>query len=68
MNENEEEEGVDLLASYIANDDGEIKTGLMFDDKFLRDTILNFMIAGRDTTSSGLNYMVHLASCDTPRD
>ncbi|XP_049354453.1 alkane hydroxylase MAH1-like [Solanum verrucosum] len=60
MNENEEEEGVDLLASYIANDDGEIKTGLMFDDKFLRDTILNFMIAGRDTTSSGLTWFIWL--------
>uniref|UniRef100_M1C686 Cytochrome P450 n=2 Tax=Solanum tuberosum TaxID=4113 RepID=M1C686_SOLTU len=60
MNEKEEEEGVDLLASYIANDDGEIKTGLMFDDKFLRDTILNFMIAGRDTTSSGLTWFIWL--------
>ncbi|KAK4720928.1 hypothetical protein R3W88_011161 [Solanum pinnatisectum] len=60
MNENEEEEGVDLLASYIANDDGETKTGLIFYDKFLRDTILNFMIAGRDTTSSGLTWFIWL--------
>ncbi|KAJ8564984.1 hypothetical protein K7X08_001444 [Anisodus acutangulus] len=60
LKKEEEHEGVDLLTSYIDNDDGETKTGLKFDDKFLRDTILNFMIAGRDTTSSGLTWFVWL--------
>ncbi|KAK4371402.1 hypothetical protein RND71_010877 [Anisodus tanguticus] len=60
LKEEEEQEGVDLLTSYIDNDDGETKTGLKFDDKFLRDTILNFMIVGRDRTSSGLTWFIWL--------
>lgn len=60
LKEKQEDVGVDLLASYIANDDGETKTGLIFDDKFLRDTILTFMIAGRDATSSGLSWFIWL--------
>lgn len=50
------EEGLDLLTSYI---EGEADEG---DDKFLRDTILNFMIAGRDTTSSALTWFMWLVS------
>nr|XP_016441758.1 PREDICTED: alkane hydroxylase MAH1-like [Nicotiana tabacum] len=50
------EEGFDLLTSYILDD------GLNFDDKSLRDTILNLMIAGRDTTSSGLTWFIWLVS------
>ncbi|KAI5670003.1 hypothetical protein M9H77_19856 [Catharanthus roseus] len=53
------EEGFDLLTSYI-NDDED--TGLKCDDKFLRDTILNLMIAGRDTTSSALTWFLWLVS------
>lgn len=55
--EDEEEGCDDLLTSYILNDHG-----LNFDDKFLRDTILNLMIAGRDTTSSGLTWFIWLAA------
>lgn len=54
------EEGVDLLTSYIQED--EMIGGLKSDDKFLRDTILNFMIAGRDTTSSALTWFLWLVS------
>ncbi|KAL8478884.1 hypothetical protein ACS0TY_030681 [Phlomoides rotata] len=52
------EEGLDLLTSYIRGEvDGDGK-----DDEFLRDTILNFMIAGRDTTSSALTWFMWLIS------
>ncbi|CAK9320308.1 unnamed protein product [Citrullus colocynthis] len=44
----EQRRGVELITSYITNKNK--------DDKFLRDTILNFMIAGRDTLSSALSW------------
>ncbi|KAK8712324.1 hypothetical protein V6N13_147564 [Hibiscus sabdariffa] len=53
------EEGVDLLTSYITT---EKSIGLECDDKFLRDTILNMMLAGRDTTSSALTWFIWLVS------
>ncbi|XP_058179469.1 alkane hydroxylase MAH1-like [Rhododendron vialii] len=56
----EQEEGVDLLTSYLQED--EMMGGLKSNDKFLRDTVLNFMIAGRDTTSSALTWFVWLVS------
>ncbi|XAR73282.1 hypothetical protein NMG60_11007199 [Bertholletia excelsa] len=55
-----EEEGVDLLTSYLKED--ETVEGLKRNDKFLKDTILNFMIAGRDTTSSALTWFLWLVS------
>lgn len=56
----DDEEGLDLLTSYINGDES---TGLECkDDKFLRDTILNFMIAGRDTTSSALTWFMWLVA------
>ncbi|GFQ03771.1 alkane hydroxylase mah1 [Phtheirospermum japonicum] len=57
---NEEEGGLDLLTSYINGE--ESMGGRECDDKFLRDTILNFMIAGRDTTSSALTWFMWLVS------
>lgn len=54
--EKEQEEGVDLLTSYLLEDETQ------HDDKFLRDTILNLMIAGRDTTSSALTWFIWLVS------
>ncbi|KAE8725266.1 hypothetical protein F3Y22_tig00009009pilonHSYRG00372 [Hibiscus syriacus] len=53
------EEGVDLLTSYITE---EKSIGLECDDKFLRDTILSMMLAGRDTTSSALTWFIWLVS------
>ncbi|KAH6810363.1 hypothetical protein C2S51_024125 [Perilla frutescens var. frutescens] len=47
----------DLLTSYI-NGGG----GGDGDQGFLRDTVLNFMIAGRDTTSSALTWFTWLVS------
>ncbi|KAM3200478.1 hypothetical protein P3L10_032840 [Capsicum annuum] len=54
--EDQEEGCFDLLTSHLLND------GLNFDDKFLRDAILNLMIAGRDTTSSGLTWFIWLVA------
>ncbi|KAL7089886.1 hypothetical protein ACP275_12G004700 [Erythranthe tilingii] len=51
----ENKNGEDLLTAYMNRGDG-------YDDKFLRDTILNVMIAGRDTTSSALTWFVWLVS------
>ncbi|KAI5672876.1 hypothetical protein M9H77_13240 [Catharanthus roseus] len=52
-------EAVDLLTSYI--NEGKAME-LPIDDNFLRDTILNLMIAGRDTTSSALTWFFWLLS------
>ncbi|KAH7859425.1 hypothetical protein Vadar_000998 [Vaccinium darrowii] len=57
--QSKEEDGVDLLTSYLTEDE---IMGLKCDDKFLRDTILNFMIAGRDTTSSAVTWFLWLVS------
>ncbi|CAA2993215.1 alkane hydroxylase MAH1-like [Olea europaea subsp. europaea] len=58
---NDENCAADLLTSYIStekHDNQDVKR----DDKFLRDTILNLMIAGRDTTSSALTWFFWLVS------
>ncbi|KAE8667922.1 cytochrome P450 86B1-like [Hibiscus syriacus] len=52
-------DGVDLITSYITE---EKPTGLECDDKFLRDTVLNMMLAGRDTTSAALTWFIWLVS------
>ncbi|XP_057806970.1 alkane hydroxylase MAH1-like [Salvia miltiorrhiza] len=46
-------EGDDLLSSYM---------NMNQDSRFLRDTVLNLMIAGRDTTSSALTWLMWLVS------
>ncbi|XAR62307.1 hypothetical protein NMG60_11017024 [Bertholletia excelsa] len=58
----QDEEAADLLASYLNEDDNTMERnfGLKRDDSFLRDTVLNLMIAGRDTTSSGLTWFFWL--------
>uniref|UniRef100_A0A0E0JEY8 Cytochrome P450 n=1 Tax=Oryza punctata TaxID=4537 RepID=A0A0E0JEY8_ORYPU len=51
----------DLLTSYLACQDEIGKDGTVF-DTFLRDTTLNLMVAGRDTTSSALTWFFWLLS------
>ncbi|MCD7464155.1 hypothetical protein HAX54_052215 [Datura stramonium] len=55
----ESEEGFDLLTFYLKEEES---LGVKCDDKFLRDNILNLMIAGRDTTSSALTWFIWLVS------
>jgi long-chain fatty acid omega-monooxygenase len=51
----------DILSRFIelgeAGDDG----GGFGDDKSLRDVVLNFVIAGRDTTATTLSWFTHMA-------
>ncbi|XP_031109714.1 alkane hydroxylase MAH1-like [Ipomoea triloba] len=58
--------GCDLLTSYLRHQQSDQDTmglNLKLDDqKFLRDTIMNLMIAGRDTTSSALTWFIWLVS------
>ncbi|KAG8482886.1 hypothetical protein CXB51_024281 [Gossypium anomalum] len=53
------EDGVDILTSYITEKES---TGLKCDDKFLRDTALNMIIAAKDTTSTALTWFTWLVS------
>ncbi|KAJ0977876.1 hypothetical protein J5N97_013350 [Dioscorea zingiberensis] len=50
-----------LLSSYLDCEMEACELGLDF-DKFLRDTTLNLMVAGRDTTSSALTWFFWLLS------
>ncbi|EOA16441.1 hypothetical protein CARUB_v10004594mg [Capsella rubella] len=50
----------DLLMSSIHVDTSKYKLLNPSDDRFLRDTILSFMLAGRDTTGSALTWFFWL--------
>ncbi|EOA26929.1 hypothetical protein CARUB_v10023023mg [Capsella rubella] len=52
----------DLLMSYINVDTTKYKLLNPSDEKFLRDMILSFMLAGRDTTGSALTWFFWLLS------
>jgi len=52
------EGSADLLSSYINDDDEEEGTTTV--DAFLRDTTINLMLAGRDTTGSALSWFFYL--------
>ncbi|KAJ0860226.1 putative cytochrome P450 [Helianthus annuus] len=57
--EKEDEEPTGLLTSLASGFRGQ--TGLSYDSKeFLRDIILNLMLAGRDTTSTSLSWFFYL--------
>ncbi|CAI9763437.1 unnamed protein product [Fraxinus pennsylvanica] len=58
---NDENCAADLLTSYISTEEHD-NQDVKRNDKFLRDTILNLMIAGRDTTSSALTWFLWLVS------
>ncbi|KAL1190300.1 Alkane hydroxylase MAH1 [Cardamine amara subsp. amara] len=55
----------DLLTSYMNLDTTKYKLLDPSDNRFLRDTILTFMLAGQDTTGSGLTWFFWLL-CKTP--
>lgn len=55
----EAEAEADLLTSYLACHDEIGKSGAEL-ERFLRDTTLNLMVAGRDTTSSALTWFFWL--------
>jgi cytochrome P450 len=55
----EDGEGIDLVTSYMSED---YNMGFKSDDEFLRDTIVTFMLAGRDTVSSCLSWFFWLVS------
>ncbi|KAF8093157.1 hypothetical protein N665_0389s0020 [Sinapis alba] len=52
----------DLLTSFMKLDTTKYKLLKPSDDKFLRDTILAFILAGRDTTASALSWFFWLLS------
>ncbi|KAL7603770.1 hypothetical protein Lser_V15G19270 [Lactuca serriola] len=56
----DDSKGIDILTSLITCEPECFGDGFKYDDKFLRDTILNLMIAGRDTTSSSLTWFLWL--------
>ncbi|XP_010681074.2 alkane hydroxylase MAH1 [Beta vulgaris subsp. vulgaris] len=61
LEQEQEEEGIDLLTSFLNEETRDVTSGINTkDDKFLRDTILNLMLAGRDTTSSALTWFTWL--------
>ena len=49
-------ERTDLLAQYVRSTDDD---GQAFSDSFLRDTFINFLLAGRDTTASLLTWLIY---------
>ncbi|XP_074574527.1 noroxomaritidine synthase 3-like [Curcuma longa] len=58
-NSNHDKTNTDLLSSYM-NDDDQEEAALH--QKFLRDTAMNFMLAGRDTTGAALSWFFWLLS------
>ncbi|XP_022132442.1 alkane hydroxylase MAH1-like [Momordica charantia] len=52
LQKEEPAQGADLITSYMVNEED----GFEKNENFLRDTVLNFMIAGRDTLSSALSW------------
>lgn len=54
--------GSDLLSLYLSRQDKE--NGGVLSDKFLRDVVLNFMIAGRDTTAQALSWSFFMLCCN----
>uniref|UniRef100_A0A0D9VPD0 Uncharacterized protein n=1 Tax=Leersia perrieri TaxID=77586 RepID=A0A0D9VPD0_9ORYZ len=50
------DDSADLLSSYINDEEEEASTV----DAFLRDTTINLMLAGRDTTGSALSWFFYL--------
>ncbi|KAI4325884.1 hypothetical protein MLD38_031248 [Melastoma candidum] len=60
IRESEVEVGSDMIKSYLL--DVECSDEIRESDKFLTDTILNQMVAGRDTTASVLTWFFVMLS------
>ncbi|OAY64572.1 alkane hydroxylase MAH1-like [Ananas comosus] len=58
--ESDEQES-DLLSAYMEEKEHDSPSA-SDDERFLRDTAMNFMLAGRDTTGSGLSWFFWLLS------
>nr|CAD1836082.1 unnamed protein product [Ananas comosus var. bracteatus] len=58
--ESDEQES-DLLSAYMEEKEHD-SSSASDDERFLRDTAMNFMLAGRDTTGSGLSWFFWLLS------
>nr|XP_043629474.1 alkane hydroxylase MAH1-like isoform X2 [Erigeron canadensis] len=56
----EEDNKTGLLNSLIRGFEGQVSGTSDYSRKFVRDTILNLMIAGRDTTSTALSWFFYL--------
>jgi cytochrome P450 len=57
------EANFDLLTAYIEQDGGAETVGFTkFSNKFLRDAAFNLMLAGRDTVSAGLTWLLWLVA------
>ncbi|PKI33437.1 hypothetical protein CRG98_046168 [Punica granatum] len=52
----QDEEDSDLLTSYMTMEKNKMSGAGSHEDKILRDTILSFIIAGRDTNTSSLTW------------
>ncbi|KAH7681876.1 Cytochrome P450 E-class group I protein [Dioscorea alata] len=61
INNNNVDAATNLLSSYLNCELEAGELGFKF-DTFLRDTTLNLMVAGRDTTSSGLTWFFWLVA------
>ncbi|XP_058084329.1 noroxomaritidine synthase 2-like [Magnolia sinica] len=61
IEEGDEEEAMDLLSSYMDYQHGDEMDRLK-SDTFLRDTTLNMLVAGRDTTSAALTWFFWVLS------
>ncbi|KAG7533922.1 Cytochrome P450 [Arabidopsis thaliana x Arabidopsis arenosa] len=55
-------EAMDVFTYYMTIDTAKYKHLKPSNDKFIRDTILGFLIAARDTTSSALTWLLWLLS------
>ncbi|XP_074264276.1 alkane hydroxylase MAH1-like [Silene latifolia] len=65
QNSKNDEMDIDVLKLYMEENEknyGAPEKKRDDDTKFLRDTILNFLIAGRDTTSTALSWFFYLLS------
>lgn len=60
--EQEEEEPTDILTSYIKNQLDGAPSDRPKSDKFVRDAMLNLLVAGKDTTSAALTWFFWLLS------